>query len=132
MRLRFASLLVSLSLAACGAAGNTGGSRLPNGERATAAELEVSEDAFPAAVRDLLASAPRSKERQTRLAGVEARQMVRAAARFKGHASKRGLDTVIGGLELIRMGELQPTMLGPGARDALRGAAKELSTRGDE
>jgi hypothetical protein len=92
----------------------------------------VSDDAFPAAVRDLLRSAPQSKERAARLAGDEARQMVRAAARFKSHAPQRGLATVVGGLKLFRMGELQPQMLGPSARDALRGASKELATRGDE
>jgi tetratricopeptide (TPR) repeat protein len=132
MRLRFASLLISLSLVGCAASGDSRGSRLPSGDRAAAAGLEVSDDAFPAAVRDLLASEPRSQERMTRLAGVEARQMARAANRFKGHAPQRALATVIGGLELVRMGELKPQMFGPGGRDALRGAAKELAARGDE
>src|SRR3982751_1983219 len=132
MRLRLSTLLVSMTLAACGAgAGGSGGSRLPNGDRAVAA-LEVSDDAFPAAVRDLLASEPGSRDRQTRLAGGEARQRGRASAGVKGHAPHRGPPPRIGGLQLIRMGELQPEMLGPGARDAFRGAAKELSTRGDE
>ena len=133
MRLRFAAPLVALLIAGCGAGANSGpGSRLPNGDLAMAAGLEVSDDAFPRAVRDLLATQPHTKERDARLAGVEARQMVRAAERFKGHAPQRGLATVIGGLELIRLGELNPAMLGPGSRDALRGAAKELSARGDE
>ncbi len=132
MRLRLASLLLSLTVAGCAAGAAGPGSRLAKGERATAPALEVTDDAFPAAVRDLLASEPRSQERMARLSGVLARQMARAASRFKGHAPQRALATVIGGLELVRMGELKPAMLGPSGRDALRGAAKELATRGDE
>jgi tetratricopeptide (TPR) repeat protein len=115
----------------CGG-GSGGGARGPHGERATAADVAVTDDAFAGAVRDLLASDPGSRERAARLDGVEARQMARAAARFKAHDADRGLAAVTGGLYLLRAKELKPTTLGTSAHTALTPAVKELSTRGDE
>jgi tetratricopeptide (TPR) repeat protein len=115
----------------CGG-GSGGGARGPHGERATAADVAVTDDAFAGAVRDLLASDPGSRERAARLDGVEARQMARAAARFKAHDPERGLAAVTGGLYLLRAKELKPTTLGTSAHVALAPAVKELSTRGDE
>ena len=96
------------------------------------ANVAVSEDAFADAVRALIEASPGSSERAARLAGVEARQMQRAVSRFKRKESLLGLASVVGGLQLVRKGELNPAILGPAAPEALRGAARELSARGDE
>jgi tetratricopeptide (TPR) repeat protein len=94
--------------------------------------MAVSEDAFPEAVRSLIEASPGSAERASRLAGVEARQMERASRRFKKKEPLRGLASLIGGLQLVHKGELSATVLGPDGAEALRGAARELSNRGDE
>ena len=129
----FASQAALLSLlAGCGGAVQHPSARVAHEGNAPPASLAVSDDAFPEAVRALLASSPGSSERQARLAGVEARQMQRAVDRFKNKEPLRGLAAVVGGLELIHKGELNPSILGPSAAEALRGAARELSARGDE
>jgi cellulose synthase operon protein C len=110
------------------------------GVRATAAHVErvapathdVSDDAFASAVRDLLVSDPGSGERSTRLAAVEARQMLRADARFKAHAVDRGLTAVSGGIYLVRVGESEKSAFGPGSVAPLEAAVHELALRGDE
>jgi tetratricopeptide (TPR) repeat protein len=101
-------------------------------ERGTAPVAEIGDDAFAVAVHDLLVSEPGTAERSVRLGAVEARQMARADARFRAHASERGLAAVSGGLYLVRAGEPVQGSLGPHGVDALRGAVKELSARGDE
>jgi tetratricopeptide (TPR) repeat protein len=101
-------------------------------ERAAPATSQVSDDAFAAAVHDLLVSDPGSAERTMRLTAVEGRQMARAAARFKARASDRGLEAVSGGIYLVRVGERLPNVLGPGSVVALEAAVHELSLRGDE
>src|SRR5580658_8089599 len=137
---RTPSLLQSCSLAlalatpwliGCGA---HGGVRAPtmHVERAMPPVAEVGDDAFAVAVHDLLVSEPGTAERSVRLGAVEARQMARADARFRAHASERGLAAVSGGLYLVRAGEPVQGSLGPHGVDALRGAVKELSARGDE
>jgi tetratricopeptide (TPR) repeat protein len=97
-----------------------------------APNLTISDEAFPDAVRALLETEPGTSERSARLDGVEARQMARAVARFKNREVQRALRTVLGGLSLVHKGELKSSTLGPAANDALRGAARELSARGDE
>ena len=132
-RLTLALSLVSLaSVTACGGAAQHPTARVAGERSAPPADVAVSDDAFPGAVQALLAAKPGSAERAARLAGVEAKQMQRAVNRFKNKEPLRGLTSVVGGLELIRKGELTPSMLGPGAPEALRGAARELSARGDE
>ncbi|HEY2515778.1 MAG TPA: hypothetical protein VGI39_33140 [Polyangiaceae bacterium] len=134
-RERVSGLAFALSLASlvgCGGAAQSGkGARLA-GEGGPAANIAVTDDAFPEAVRALVASAPGTQERASRLAGVEARQMQRALDRFRAHESTRGLATVLGGLALVHTGELTASLLGPAGPEALRSAAKELSARGDE
>jgi len=133
--MRRLTLVLTLVLAplagACGPGAEGGGSKLPN-EGRTAATVEVSDDAFAGAVRDLFTAAPRSQERQTRLEGVLARQMDRADALFHKKSAERGLAAVKGALYLARMGDLTPTTLGPHGVSALNAAVKELSQRGDE
>ncbi len=102
------------------------------GEGRTPASVEVSDDGFASAVRDLLTSPEKSPERETRLEGVVARQMDRAAGLFHRKATERALNAVTGGLYLLRVGDLKPGLLGPRGADALNAAVKELSTRGDE
>lgn len=119
-------------LTGCGAGSGAGARTGGNGERSTAMGVAVSDDAFAGAVRDLLLSEPGSREREVRLAGVEARQMVRAAERFRAHASERGVAAVTGGLYLVRARELKPGLLGPLANEALSSTVKELANHGDE
>ncbi|WP_394843309.1 hypothetical protein LZC95_40450 [Pendulispora brunnea] len=125
-----ASLLLALSGSLLGCAGSGEGARSPYG--ATAPDVAVSDDAFAGAVRDLLSSAPGSKERSQRLAGVEARQMARAAARFRNHTPNRGVAALTGGLYLARTGELTKDIFGQKGKEALAFGAKEYATRGDE
>jgi len=128
----FAALvLVAPLLVACGA---RSGVRSPamHAERAAPAVPQVGDDAFAAAVHDLLLSEPRSAERSVRLGAVESRQMTRAAARFRAHAAERGLAAVSGGLYLVRVGEPAPGILGPEGPEALRSAVREMAAKGDE
>ncbi len=99
------------------------------GERVAPAAAEVGDDAFGAAVHDLLVSDPGSAERAVRLAAVEARQMTRAALRFKARAADRGLAAVSGGIYLVRVGD---PALGAFAVPAVEAAVREVSLRGDE
>lgn len=101
-------------------------------DRVAPPTAEVSDDAFPAAVHDLLRSAPGTSERAVRLGAVEARQMARAAARFKAHSPERGLAAFTGALYLVRAGEAVHGMLGARGVEALEAAVRELAARGDE
>jgi tetratricopeptide (TPR) repeat protein len=133
MRTLFSVLALAVApmlVAACGPASN-GHTHVPN-EGRTTASVEVSEDQFASAVRDLLSSAPSTAERQTRLEGVLARQMDRAHALFRKKSSDRGLNAVKGGLYLARAGDLQVSTLGPHGSEALESAVKEVAQRGDE
>ena len=121
-------MLVLASACGPGARGPT--AHVP-GEGRTAATVEVSDEAFASAVRDLLSSPP-SAERATRLEGVLARQMDRAHALFRRKASDRGLAAIKGGLFLLRPGDLKASTLGPHGVEALSEAVKEVSQRGDE
>ncbi|HEV3193897.1 MAG TPA: hypothetical protein VGY54_25505, partial [Polyangiaceae bacterium] len=128
----FAAVLAfALPLFGCGASAGSGRPLAP-GERATSPAAEVSDEAFAAALHDLLLSAPGSSERATRLNAVEARQMARAAQRFKSHVGQRGVAAVTGALYLVHVGEPMDKGLGPHGVEALAAAARELSIRGDE
>lgn len=132
---RLASLLlvaISLSAMACGPSGARFGKPVHNAERATVAGKEVSEDAFAGAVRDLLASEPNSKERQLRLQGVVARQMIRVATRFKAKDRDRAVSSFSGGMYLVHAGELTNDMLGSRGYEAVHSASEEFAKRGDE
>jgi tetratricopeptide (TPR) repeat protein len=94
--------------------------------------VAVSDEAFPVAVRDLLASEPASRERQQRLAGVVARQMTRVAERFKEKSRDNAVASLAGAMYLVRAGELTNEMLGPNGYLALRSASDEFARRGDE
>jgi tetratricopeptide (TPR) repeat protein len=124
------ALLGSLASAGCVAA------REPPAQHAEAppagAVPMVSDAEFASKVHELLLSPPRSQERSRLLAGVLARQMDRAATRFRLHEPERGLLAVVGGLYLLRTAELAEGTLGPMADAALRDAVKELALRGDE
>jgi tetratricopeptide (TPR) repeat protein len=132
----FRRSIVALALAApwlvgCGA---RGGARPPalNAERGTPAVAEVGDDAFAAAVHDLLVSEPHGSERQVRLGAVEARQMTRAEGRFRSRQADRGVTAVTGGLYLVRVGEPAQGILGTHGPEALKAAVHELASRGDE
>jgi len=132
---RLASLLflaLTASSAACGGGGARYGRPVHHAERATPAGSEVSDEAFAGAVRDLLASEPNSKERQLRLQGVVARQMIRAADRFKHKDRERAVATFAGGMYLVHAGELTTEMLGSRGYEALHSASEEFAKRGDE
>jgi tetratricopeptide (TPR) repeat protein len=127
------AIATCLASVACGGPANGRyGRPVHNPERATVASPEVSDDAFAGAVRDLLASEPHSKERALRLQGVVARQVTRAAARFRAREQERALASLSGAMYLVRSGELTTSMLGPNGEGALKGAAAELAKKGDE
>jgi tetratricopeptide (TPR) repeat protein len=128
------AVAVALALPLLVGCGARGGANAPamHAERGTAAGSEVGDDAFAAAVHDLLVSDPHSAERQARLGAVESRQMSRAAARFHAREVDRGVTAVSGGLYLVRTGEPAQGVLGPQGPDALRAAVHEIASRGDE
>jgi len=124
MRLALPLLLaLSLAAAACGGGRARYGQPAHHAERATVAGVAVSDDAFPGAVRDLLASEPQSKERQLRLQGVVARQMTRVSSRFKAKNRDNAVMSLAGAMYLVRAGELTNEMLGPDGYDALKSAS---------
>ncbi len=133
---RLHTSLAALAVAAplligCGARGGVRGPVM-HAERAAPAVPEIGDDAFAAAVHDLLLSEPKTAERQVRLGAVESRQMTRAQARFRAHAVDRGLAAVSGGLYLVRVGEPAQGILGPDGAEALKGAVREIAAKGDE
>lgn len=125
-------LAFSLAAAACGGGRGGYGNPVHTSERATRADMAVSEEAFPGAVRDLLASEPASKERKLRLSGVVARQMTRVSARFKAKNRENALASLAGAMYLVRAGELTSEMLGPSGYDALKSASEDYAKKGDE
>lgn len=127
-----ALLALSLAAAACGPGRGRYGHPAHHAERATRPDVAVSEEQFPSAVRDLLASEPLSNERQQRLAGVVARQMTRVSARFKAKNRDNAVSSLAGAMFLVRAGELTSEMLGPNGYDALRSASEEFARKGDE
>jgi hypothetical protein len=125
-------LLAPLSVSACGPGRGRYGSPAHNAERATVAGTEVSDEAFAAAVRDLLASEPNSRERQLRLQGVVGRQMVRVATRFRSKDRERAVSSLQGAMYLVHAGELKNEMLGSKGYEALHAASEEFAKQGDE
>lgn len=124
----FALAVSVLLVPACG-----GGARQAVGpERLTAAADAVGEDAFPGAVHDLLVADPRSAVRRDKLAGVVARQLARAHARFSARDRDRGLRAFVGAMYLVRAGELRAELLGGPGVDTVREASDELARRGDD
>jgi len=115
----------------CGA---QGGARPPamHAEHVGPASPVVGDEGFAAAVHDLLLTPRGTADRAVRLGGVEARQMARSDARFRSHAIDRGLSALSGGLYLVHVGEGAQGLLGSHGPDALKGALREVSIRGDE
>ena len=133
MRLALPILLaMSLATAACGSARPRYGQPVHTAERVTKADVAVTDDQFPQAVRDLLASEPLSRERQQRLTGVVARQMSRVASRFQAKERDNAVSSLAGAMYLVRAGELTNEMLGAQGYDALKSASDEFAKRGDE
>jgi tetratricopeptide (TPR) repeat protein len=124
----------ALLLAANGCGGGpVAASPSPRYAERAANGVAVSDDAFASSVHDLLLAAPGSAQRAGLLQGVVARQMERAVARFHGQTGDdRALVSLIGGLYLLRTGELGDDTLGPAGREALLEGAKRLAARGDE
>lgn len=128
------SLLLALSLAAvaCGPSRARFGQPAHHAERVTRPDVAVSDDQFPGAVRDLLASEPQSQERQQRLAGVVARQITRVSERFQANNPELAVASFAGAMYLVRAGELTDELLGSSGYDALRRVSAEFARRGDE
>lgn len=125
-------LALSVAVASCGPSRGRFGTPVHHAERATVAGHQVSDDAFAAAVRDLLASDPGSKERQLRLHGVVAKQMSRVAARYKAKNRDKAVSSLSGAMYLVRAGELTTEMLGPNGYEALKSASEDFAKKGDE
>jgi tetratricopeptide (TPR) repeat protein len=125
-------LASSLPLTACAAGSGGKPAAVAHGERTTPVSAVVGDDGFAAAVHDLLLSEPGSTERRVRLGAVEARQMARAAERFKGPGGLRGLAAVTGGLYLLHQGDATADLFGAHGAEALDAAARQLAAHGDE
>jgi cellulose synthase operon protein C len=128
--LALAALATATLGCAGGVAGSGAGARHAEGVGSDA--IAVSDEAFASSVHDLLLAAPGSRERAALLAGAVARQMDRALTRFHGASDERALVSVLGGLYLLRTGELGSAVLGPSGRGALLEASKRFAARGDE
>ena len=83
-------------------------------------------------MRNLLLTDPTSSDRLARLSAVESRVMPRVWVAFKMRSDDRALAMLSGGLLLINPGELKADTLGREGVPAIREAAHELATRGDE
>src|ERR1700722_5290789 len=121
---------LSIATAGCGggATGTGPGARHADHARNSGA---ASDGAFASSVHDRLLAPPGSAQRSSLLGGVEARQMERVVARFHGQGGEdRALVSLIGGLYLIRTGELGDDLLGPAGRNALLEGARRLAARG--
>jgi tetratricopeptide (TPR) repeat protein len=92
----------------------------------------VTDDTFADSVHTLLRDGNASVARQSLLAGVVQRQLAHAAERLKSKQRERGLSSVVGGLYLVRSGELRPEMLDATAERALDLAAGVVAASGDE
>lgn len=101
-------------------------------ERATKPSVPVSDDAFAAALRDLLSSEPGSDERHARLGGVVGRQLIRADRRFQRGNDDRGVSATLGALYLMRTREMSDAALGVSERRALERTAQHFASVGDE
>ena len=126
------SSLALLLLAGCGEQGARPGAKVPAWERPIASATQVGDDAFAGSVQQLLTSKPGTPQREALLAGVEARQMARAVSRFKAHRGQRGVAAVVGGLYLVKTGELKQGLFGTSGYEAVKSASRELAARGDE
>lgn len=123
---------LSLAATACGTSRPRFGQPVHHAERVTRADVAVTDDQFPQALRDLLASEPMSKERAQRLTGIVARQMTRVSDRFRAKSRENAVASFGGAMYLVRTGELTTEMLGSRGYDALRSASEEFAKRGDE
>ncbi|HEX3772527.1 MAG TPA: hypothetical protein VHV30_16730 [Polyangiaceae bacterium] len=123
---------IALLLGAQGCAAHVQNHPFPGPERLGPPTAAVSDEDFAGAVHDLLLSAPGTNERLLRLGAVEGRQMVRADARFRAHQADRGLAAVSGGLYLLHTREAYQGIFGPSGPDAIKAAAHEMASRGDE
>src|SRR5260221_9266851 len=95
--LRSIALVLALAAMACGPGSHSPTTHLP-GEGRTVATVQVSDDGFAGAVRDLLSSPWHSTEHDTRLQGVLARQLERADVLFHHKSTERGIASVKGAL----------------------------------
>ncbi len=126
-----AFLACSVGLPACGSSHATASRPVHSAERATKADLTVSEDELAGAVRDLLSSEPGSRERDLRLHGVIARQMELVRKRFQAKSGQGALTSLAGAMYLMRVGELTADVAGPSAYPVLSLASEHLAKRGD-
>ncbi len=126
------TLTCALAAPGCVPGAESRGASHPELTSGSRVEATLADEAFAGAVRDLLVAPPASPERARLLGQVEARQMARAVSRFHSHEAGRGLMAVIGGLYLLRAGELTGDTLGSAGGSALRSAVRELAVRGDE
>lgn len=94
--------------------------------------MPVGDEAFAAALRDLLSSEPGSDERHARLGGVVGRQLIRADRRFHRRGEERGVSATVGALYLMRTRELADAPMGPSERRALERTAGFFAKVGDE
>ncbi len=123
------ALCVALALAAPACATNSGpkvAEQLPLVQPA-----EVADEAFAAALLDVLKDGQRSEARQKTLLGVSRRLLVHAGQRFDAGADERGLKTVLGALYLLRAGEQSHVIVDRETSRAVDAAIERLSARGD-
>ncbi len=95
--------------------------------------VALTESDFPFAAHRVLREGGHSSKRSALLAGVVQSQLAHAAQHFARGDADRGTQAVCGALALLRIGEQRQDMFtAPGGDQALVGALKKVSARGDE
>lgn len=124
------ALCLGASVWACGSPPQA--KSVPAAEHTVPATALVSDDAFAAALRDLLTTDPASAERAARVDGVCAKQLSRSLRRFDQGSTERGVAALSGALALVRPGQLSVRSLGTDGPTALTLASREFAKRGEE
>jgi hypothetical protein len=92
----------------------------------------VDDDGFGPSLRAILIDGGTSPEREALVSGVVKKALARSLGRFEAGFATRGTQSVLGALELLRIGEGEASIFDEPATRALEGAVIDLSPRGNE
>jgi len=106
--------------------------KVPGEPQPVLAPVAVDDAQFAGSIERLLAQGTATPERSALLAGAVKRQLAHATQLFEEGYDVRGTNAVVGALYLLRLGERRPDMMDTSSVEALRGAVRRFSARGDE
>jgi len=105
---------------------------VPQKPQPALAPVVIADTQFASAVERLLAEGAATPERSALLAGAVKRQLAHASKLFDQGYDVRGTNAVVGALYLLRVEEFRPDMMDGSSTQALQGAVRRFSARGDE